>query len=159
MVQLNSSSGTGNVNIGLVIIRVTLGLLLLLHGWAYITAESGVPNLIAGSDFSSPVFTWWGENLVAKHPHGASTLIVWIEFLAGVALTLGALVRPVGTLIAVIMLSFALSGGRELQLELVILAGSCALGCAIAGAGRLFGLDSMLDLQLPRWLSWARRAS
>ncbi len=146
----------GSLNLGIVLIRVVLGLMLVAHAWGYIAGEAGVPNLIAGSDLSSGFFTWWGDNLLMKYPGTMSALIVWLEFLSGIAFVSGGLVRPLGTLLAFLMLCFALSSARPLERELVILVGTCALGCATSGAGRLFGLDAIFDQHFPRWLTWAR---
>ena len=145
----------GSPSLGIVLIRVTLGILLVLNAWSHITAEGGIPNLVAGSDLSSPVFTWWGKNLVQQHPAGTSTLIVTIELIGGVCFVLGALVRPLGILLAFTTLCFAATAGRPFEEELAILAGVCALGCSLSGAGRLFGLDSMFDQNFPRWITWA----
>ncbi len=144
------------VSLGLVLVRVTLGLLLFLHAWDQITGPNGVRDLISGADLSSPFFTWWGESLLKKSPDVFSHLLVWIELLGGISLFLGALVRPFGLLVALALGCCAVSD-HDLLRAAEILAAACALGCSISGAGRSLGLDAIFDQHFPRWVTWGGR--
>jgi len=145
-----------SVSLGLVLVRVTCGLILTLHAWELITGPAGVPDLVSGADLSSPFFAWWGEKLLAKHPALFSQVLVWIELLGGISLTLGALVRPFGILLALAFAACAASD-TDVPRAAEVLVAAIALGSALSGAGRSLGLDAIFDQHFPRWLTWARR--
>jgi len=149
-------SGSG-VSFGFVLIRVVTGALLAFSGWQLVSQDGGIPNLVRGSDLSSPYFKWWGENIIREYPAVISHVIAWGELLAGLSLLLGGLVRPAGFAIAWILFSCAVADTGDLR-HLEVLAGFNALGCALAGAGRSFGMDAMLDQHWPRWITWAQRS-
>lgn len=146
------------VSLGLVLVRVTLGLLLFLHAWDQITGPNGVRDLISGADLSSPFFAWWGEKLLKESPGFFSNLLVWIELLGGISLFLGALVRPFGLLVALAFGCCAVSD-QDLLRATEILVAACALGCSLSGAGRALGLDAIFDQHFPRWVTWGGRRS
>jgi uncharacterized membrane protein YphA (DoxX/SURF4 family) len=145
-----------SVDLGLVLIRMVTGILLVLHSWEMIARSDGVPNLLAGADLTSPLFIWWGENLLAENPAFFSGVIVWTEFLGGAALFLGALVRPMGLLLTAVMVCCAVSDEGLLRYAEILIAAN-TLGCAVSGAGCAFGLDAIFVQHFPRWVTWIGR--
>lgn len=148
---------TDSVGPGLVLIRVVTGALLFLNAWDLVSRTGGVPDLVSGADLSSPLFAWWGEELVRERPVLFSNLIAWSELLGGLALVLGALVRPFGLLVAVVMGCCAVSDTGLLRYTEILVCAN-ALALSFAGAGTAFGLDSIFDQHFPRWLTWTRRS-
>lgn len=110
-------------SLGLLFIRVALGLLFLAHGWSKIHNIPGTEGMFAHMGF----------------PMWVGAFIAWLEVIGGAALILGVLTRVFGVmfgiemLIAVVLgwssISRAL-GGTELLLSLA------SFGIALAGSGR-----------------------
>ncbi|MCB9913665.1 MAG: DoxX family membrane protein [Planctomycetes bacterium] len=139
---------------GVVLVRVVLGLLLALHGAGHLLATNGVPDLVAGADLSSPLFAGWGERWVAPHSAGLSVFLAWFEAAVGALLVLGAFVRPLATLLLLVLVLLFVASYDDAERELIALAAACALACVLSDAGRVRGLDALLDARLPRWLTW-----
>jgi len=139
-----------SVGPGLVLIRLVTGTLLFLRAWGLITHTGGVPNLLSGADLSSPLFTWWGENWLEEYPAFFSQLIAWSVLLGGLALFLGALVRPFGLLVALVIGCCAFSDEGVLRYTEILVSAN-ALGTTL-------GLDAIFDQHFPRWISWKRKS-
>lgn len=145
-------------NWGLVIVRVAIGLVLLLAGWQKILQGVG-PWLVeetAHRIAESPrLYAWWGQRVLLHAPEAFAYALSWGSFLLGCALFLGILVRPVGVIVAFLMLNVFFAGPPHVQ-PAALLIGVCALACAVSRAGRRMGFDEGLDLRLPFWLTWSR---
>ena len=143
---------------GLVLVRITLGAILLYAGWKKI--EMGVgPDLVLATREAyakaPDVVRAWGEGVVLAHPALFASLITWGELLGGLALFLGALTRPTGIAVAFLFANFWFAGPEEMR-SVFLLFAACALGCAISRAGLRAGADVFLDERMPAWLTWAR---
>lgn len=109
-----------NRSLGLLLIRVAVGLIFLLHGFMKVESLSMVTALMAHFGF----FPWVGY------------FIAWLELLGGLALILGVATRFFGfllgieMLVAVFLIGFARGLGIEFLLSLV------CFGIALAGSGR-----------------------
>ncbi|MEO0651625.1 MAG: hypothetical protein AAFZ65_13195 [Planctomycetota bacterium] len=151
------SEGAAPAALGLV--RAATGALLLYAAWIGLAppqptgdelrtlVESALPRL------SSPT-AWWGQEVLLHQPAVAAALWRWSLLAVGLGLLLGALVRPLGLLGAVLMLHAWIYGRPDLAPHHVFLAFICAT-FAVARAGRGLGLDQALDNLLPTWMTLA----
>jgi uncharacterized membrane protein YphA (DoxX/SURF4 family) len=143
---------------GIVIVRLAVGLALVLAGWRKITGGVGpwIVESTADRSVASPaLYSWWGSEVLLRWPDFFSHLLAWGSFVLGVAFFLGVLVRPVGWLIAFLMLNVYFAGPPNYR-ELVLLLGVCAIACAVERAGRRIGLDERIDPRMPGWVTWVR---
>lgn len=135
MAQRNNSS----VSLGLLILRVVLGVTFFLHGWQKLNEWT-----VAGTTES---FTQMG----VPAPELMAPIITWLEFIGGVSLIIGAATRIVGILLALDMVGavalvhgsagfFAANGG----FEFVLLLGASALALALTGPGA-YAVDALFD--------------
>ena len=149
--------------LALVAVRVTAGLILLLHGWRWLQGEGPDGAAIRASvqaalpDLWGP-FAWWGDTVILENPDAMGFFWRWSAFLFGLALTLGAFTRPAGTLAAVVLCHGLLYGPPSADLTFSLLV-VCALASATGGAGLRLGMDAAFDPHFPTWLTWARRKS
>jgi putative oxidoreductase len=110
--------------LGLLLIRVAVGIVFFAHGW------SKVNNL----DMVEGMFLGFGL------PGATGVFIAWLEVIGGIAMILGVLTRLFGALFAIEMLvAVFLTGGaakgyRPHELEIFLLLVS--LGVALTGSGR-----------------------
>lgn len=110
--------------LGLLVIRVAVGIVFLAHGWSKIHNVSGVEGMMAGFGL----------------PMGTGAFIAWLEVIGGAAMILGVLTRLFAVLFAIemvvaIYLTGGFSGGyRPHELELFL--GLISLGVALTGSGR-----------------------
>lgn len=122
---------TRRVSVGLLILRVVLGVTFLMHGWQKVS-EWG----LGGTAESF-------EGMGVPAPAASAVFAAVVELLGGLALVLGVLTRLAGILLAVDMAGtlvlvhasegfFAADGG----IELVLLLGAAALTFAFTGPGR-----------------------
>ncbi|MDO4918623.1 DoxX family protein [Kocuria sp.] len=122
---------THAVSLGLLILRVVLGITFVMHGWQKVS-EWG----IAGTTDSF-------EGMGVPAPAASAVFAAVVELVGGIALILGVLTRIVGLLLALDMLGalvlvhassgFFASGGG---IELVLVLGAAALALAFTGPGR-----------------------
>lgn len=132
------SQTTARTGLGLLIVRIGLGVVMIAHGWQKFS-ENTVEGTTQG-------FTQMGVPL----PQIAAPGVIVLELFGGAALILGLLTPLVSAAYALTMLGasilvhapngfFASGGGYELTGLLAVL----SLGLAIAGAGR-YSLDHAL---------------
>ena len=143
---------------GIVIVRLAVGLALVQAGWQKIVDGVGpwIVESTAHRVASSPrLYSWWGGEVLLRWPDLFAHLFAWGSFVLGVAFFLGVLVRPVGWLIALLMLNVYFAGPANYR-ELVLLMGICAIACAVSRAGRRVGFDERIDPRLPGWVTWVR---
>ncbi|MFI0410521.1 DoxX family protein [Actinomadura sp. 3N508] len=125
-------------DVGLLIGRVALGVVFVAHGWQKINdlGHGAVVKMFEGMDV--PV-----ASLSAYYS-------TWVEFIAGLALIVGAAVPIAGLLLAIDMAGafwFVHKGNgvfvAENGYELVLALGGAAILLAFAGAGR-FSVDGLI---------------
>lgn len=137
------TSGTTSKDLGLLILRIGLAIVLIAHG-AQKIFEVSVPGVGA-----------WFSQLGVPAPEAAGLLVSIVEFLGGFAILLGVGARVSSVLVAVSMVGaivlvhieagfFAEAGGFELPLLIAI----AAVALAVAGPGRL----SLARLVVPQRL-------
>ncbi len=114
-------------DLGLLLIRVALGVLFLAHGWSKIHNLPGTENMFAHLGFGASV----------------GIFIAWLETLGGLALIFGIATRVFAVAFGIEMLVAVLTGplgravgGTELVLSIA------SFGLALAGSGR-FSLYAM----------------
>ena len=147
-------------DLGLVLLRVFLGLILLTNGWAGVrnhepTAHEFKSVVTASSGDAPALIGWIGEDILAAQPSFFAALIRYGGLTAGILLLIGALVRPTGWIGGGVFL-FAFFLGRSSQEHWNLMAAACCATCALTSAGRYVGLDTSLDRALPTWLTWYR---
>ena len=147
--------------LGLAFIRFVTGLVLLSHGWRWVSEAPIEGSVIEKSVNSSlgelgSALTTWGEFVLLENPDALALLWQWAALLVGLLFVLGALIRPAGAL-AVLFLSHGLIYGPvEHELPFLLLLVSC-LACSASGAGRRMGLDAVFDQHFPSWITWKKR--
>lgn len=128
---------------GLLILRVVVGIVIALHGWAKL---SGGVDGVAG---------FFGGMLGIPAPGFFAWVVTIVELLGGILLVIGALTQIVGILLAIDMLGaivFAYFGRGAplinengfLSWELEVVIGAAALSIALAGAGA-FSVDQAME--------------
>lgn len=149
-------------NMGLLLLRVFIGLVLLTNGWAGVRNHEPKPSelsqIVKTAAVEAPsLVRWIGQDLVAEQAEVFAVFIRWGSLIAGVLFLLGALVRPVGWIAGgVFMLAFFL--GRPSQEQLHLIAAATCVACALTSAGCFMGMDTMLDKLLPTWLTWGKQS-
>lgn len=143
---------------GLVLVRILVGGLLAVQAWNLLQSGAG-EEMVTGTReayAAAPgVVKGFGESVVLVHPWFFSKVALLGALLGGACLFLGALTRPVGFLLALLMLNvFFVSDGPNRLLALVV--GACCLACAMSKAGMRSGADVFLQEKLPVWLTWSR---
>lgn len=146
-------------DLGLLLIRAFLGLILIINSWAAVerhepTAREFRSVVEAGAKDAPGPMRWIGESILAAQPEVFATIVRYGGLLAGVLLLFGGLVRPVGWLAgSAFLLAYFL--GRPAQEHWYLMAAVSCIACAISSAGHIYGLDRSLDRALPRWLTWS----
>ena len=113
-----------NRSLGLVFIRVAVGIVFFMHGWQKIHNIPMVEGMMLNFGLVS----------------GTGAFIAWLEVLGGVGLVLGILPRVFGVLFGIEMLvAIFLTGGpatgyRPHELEIVLML--LSFGVALTGSGR-----------------------
>jgi putative oxidoreductase len=136
----DNRSSAATVDIGLLVIRVIVGLTFFMHGWQKLV-DNGLNATEQGFDAMG-----------APLPAITSVIVTFVELIGGAALILGALTRIVTLLLLVDMLVamfvvhidngfFAMNNG----FELVFLLGGVALGLFLTGPGR-YSVDEAMGL-------------
>ena len=154
-----SSGGTSGPSWGLVLVRVVCGAIMLFTGWsklAHGVDETLVQSTREAYATAPGIVRAWGEAIVLPHPWFFAHLIMWGEFLGGLALFLGAFTRPAGYAGAFMFANFYCAGPESARL-LVILLTACCVGCAMSRAGDRAGADVFLTERCPVWMTWVRR--
>jgi uncharacterized membrane protein YphA (DoxX/SURF4 family) len=143
---------------GIVMVRVAVGGALVHAGGQMITQGAG-PWLIEGSAHriaSAPRwFAIWGQEVLLRWPDFFAVVLTWSSVFLGGLLFLGALVRPVGWGIALLMVHVHFAGPAHYR-ELALLMALCAVACAVSRAGRRVGFDELIEHRLPTWATWVR---
>ena len=123
------------------ILRLMVGIIFLLHGWAKLQNPAGFIGFVGSLGFPAPALFGW--------------LVILLEFVGGLLLILGLGTRPVAFALTVEMLITTLlvksrigfiapqGGGVGAELDLLLLAASTAL--LILGAGALSIDESVLE--------------
>jgi uncharacterized membrane protein YphA (DoxX/SURF4 family) len=140
---------------GLVLVRITCGIILLYAGWTKVSGgvhEEIVTGTKDAFAHAPAIVRAWGESVVLPHPWLFSHLIAWGELLGGIALFLGVLTRPAGFALTFQFANFYFAGPEQAQMFVLLLA-VCCFGCAISRAGRKAGMDVFLDGRAPRWMT------
>lgn len=111
-----------NPDLGLLVLRVGLGLIFVLAGWSKLSEMEPVVAMFAG--LGLPAFVAW--------------LVALVEFVGGLLLIVGLYVEIVGWLLAIVMLVAILLvksdlGFNAARLDIALLAMSLAV--AMLGAG------------------------
>ncbi len=130
------------VGLGLLAIRIGLGVELLVHGWPKIKNPAGTAGFMAQMGMRPAKFWAW--------------ILALVEFLGGIGLLLGLLTRPAAFFIAIEFLlivvylkpkkmkvPFTTPQGAGWEWDWLIL--TMAIGLILAGSG-IFGLDSTLGI-------------
>ena len=112
-----------NRSLGLVLIRVAVGLVFLIHGWQKIGNIPGVEGMMANFGL----------------PGGTGFVIAWLEVVGGAAMILGVFTRVFGVIFGIEMLVAIYltgidKGYRPHELEIVLML--LSFGVALAGSGR-----------------------
>ncbi len=146
---------------GLVLVRLTTGLVLLVHGWRWLATGDLDGGLVRDTVDSALVegrgmIEWWGREVLLSNPDAIAFLARWVAFVTGACLTLGALTRPMATIAAFFLLN-AWGFGSEGHGVLFLVLAACCVACAMSRAGRRLGLDTVFDQHFPAWLTWTRR--
>jgi len=136
----------------LVLLRLGLGA-LLLHESSQLWAQGIGPWIVeetAERIVGAPEwYATFANKLVYRFPELFARLIAGGTLLGGVALFIGAAVRPacVGV---VFLMANALMVGPRAEREYIALVGLAAVTCLLGNAGVRMGADAWL----PSWLSW-----
>lgn len=147
--------------LGLVLLRVVMGLVLVKHGWSWLRGGGLDGHRIRGLvehrvQDTSGLVAWFGESVLLDNPAAIAFFWRWGALLLGVALATGTLTRPAGWLSALFLLGSMAYGDPADSLLAFVLA-VIGIGCALGSAGRRAGLDAELDERLPGWLTWTAR--
>ena len=119
-----------NRSLGLLLIRIGVGLVFFMHGWSKVHGIGMVEGMMMGLGF----------------PHGTGFFIAYLETIGGLGLILGifprafALAFAIEMLVAIVVTSGPGRGYRPHELELFLMLMS--LGIFFAGSGR-YSLWSM----------------
>jgi putative oxidoreductase len=116
-----------NPDVGLLLVRIAVGLVFIHAGWGKVTDTAAVVGFFAGLGI----------------PAWLAYVVAYVEFLGGIALVLGVFARYVGILLAIIMLVAiwkvhwvngfsSANGGYEYQLVLLL----ASLAITTSGAGK-----------------------
>lgn len=126
--MLNSHS---NTDLGLLLIRVGVGIIFIAHGWNKLLDIAGTTGFFASYGIpAAPVFVW---------------VVAIVELLAGIALVVGLWVSIAGLLLAIVMImaitivKIPTGGIGSIEYEFVLLLAS--LGLMFSGGG-IHSLDS-----------------
>ncbi|HEY5881730.1 MAG TPA: DoxX family protein [Nakamurella sp.] len=133
-----SSRSAVSTGVGLLVLRVVLGIVMIVHGWQkfFVDGISGVEGF----------FTQVGVPL----PGISAVVVAIVELVGGVLMVLGLGTRIVGALYAVCMIGaivfvhasagfLAAAGGYEF----VLLLAAASAAIALTGAGR-YGVDALI---------------
>jgi putative oxidoreductase len=115
---------TANHDLGLLLIRIALGVTFIVHGWAKVANLSGTAGFFESIGLAAAL----------------AYIVAAIEFLGGIAVLLGVGIRTAGFLIALVMVGAIATvkadagfmGGYELDFTLLLV----ALGLVFTGAGK-----------------------
>lgn len=145
---------------GLILVRLVTGWLLMSQGWDWLS-NGGFDGLVLAGYVEEAtrepgMSTKWAELVLLPNPEGAAFLGRALAFLLGLCLLCGALTRPAGIGASLLCLHGYAYGAPETELTFLLLA-VCAFACGVSCAGRRFGLDPLLDENLPTWLTWTKR--
>lgn len=113
-----------NVDVGLLLLRIAVGVTFIAHGWAKFMNIEGTVGFFAGLGLAA-LFAY---------------LVAAVELLGGLAVLLGLFTDVAGFLLAIVMVfamilvkfSMGFLGGYEFDAVLLL----AALGIAFAGAGK-----------------------
>ena len=140
-------------------VRSATGLLLLHAAWRGLAPPSPTGDELrtlieAALPGSAAPAAWWADEVLLHRPAVVAAAWRWSLLAVGLGLTLGALVRPLGLLGALLAGHAWLYGSPGLASHHLFLAVLCAT-FAIGRAGRFAGLDDALDNLLPTWMTLA----
>ena len=113
-----------NRSLGLVLIRIAVGLVFFMHGWNKVHSIPMVEGMMSNFGF----------------PGGTGTFIAWLEVVGGVAMILGIFTRVFGVVFGIEMfVAIIVTGGigtgykpHELEIVLTLL----SFGLALSGSGK-----------------------
>ncbi len=121
-----------NRSLGLVLIRVAVGLVFLMHGWQKIHNVPMVDGMMSSFGL----------------PGGTGFSIAWLEVIGGIGMIIGAFTRVFGVIFGIemavaIFLTGITKGYRPHELEIVLML--LSFGLALAGSGRYSVLKMECD--------------
>ncbi len=125
--------GPRAADVGLLLLRLTLGFVFIISGWGKLTGIDNVITMFDGMGF--PVAAFWAY------------LVATIEFVGGIAVVLGVYTKVFSTLLAFIMVVALLVVHTKMPLNtaflpLVLFGGAMALMGVGGGKFRLFNSKS-----------------
>jgi uncharacterized membrane protein YphA (DoxX/SURF4 family) len=147
--------------LGLALIRILTGAVIFSHGWNWLQ-DGSLDGALVNQQVNAALgdldglMHWWGDSVLLYHHDLTALALNWGAILIGACLALGALTRPAGLIACFLLFNAAVFGPEAQSLSLQLLIIPC-LGCAIAGAGRDFGMDKIIDESAPGWLTWTKR--
>ena len=114
-------------SLGLLILRVSTGLIFFLHGWMKVNNLAQTVAMFGHMGF----------------PGWVAYFIAWLEVLGGLALVLGVLTRFFGAVFTIEMLvaTFVVGFGRGLGLEFYLAMVSLAIALTGSGAFSVFPME------------------
>ena len=141
------------------VVRAATGALFLYAAWTSLAPPSPTGDelrtLIEGALPGLPgPAAWWADEVLLHRPSIAAAVWRWALLAVGTGLALGAFVRPLGLLGAILMAHAWTYGRPDFGPHHLFLAFLCA-AFALARAGRVFGLDEALDNLFPSWMTFA----
>jgi hypothetical protein len=121
---------------GILMVRVGVGG-ALVHAGGRLVMQGVGPWLVEGAAHriaAAPRFvSWWGQEVLLRWPDLFAQVFAWSCLFLGGLLFLGALVRPVGWGIALLMLHVHFAGPVHYR-DLALLMALCAVACAVSRA-------------------------
>lgn len=122
-----------NRSLGLVLIRVAVGLVFLMHGWMKVNNMQMIEGVFIGMGLTG----------------GTAVFIAWLEVIGGIAMMLGVFTRVFGVVFGIQMIvAYFLTGGfstpyqkHELEIVLMLL----SFGLALTGSGKYSVLKMECD--------------
>lgn len=146
---------------GLVLVRLAVGAIVAIAGWQKILSGVDAEWVLATQARVAEGPLWFERFMKAviyPYPGAWAQVLPWAELLGGVALFLGALTRPVGVAVGLMLLVSSFAGPIH-GVQFALLCALCAFACSLSRAGRRLGFDAILDGHFPAWISWTRAAT
>jgi len=146
----------------LVVLRVYLGVVMLVAGWAKLSGEGSFTPRLAGFvenvglERGYGLFQGFLQNVVLPHAGFFAGLVSWGEFLAGLALITGTATRLTSAAVILMLMSYLLTKGATLwqpssnDAPMMFI----ALVLMLGAAGRMLGVDQYLARKWPKVPLW-----
>jgi thiosulfate dehydrogenase [quinone] large subunit len=147
----------------LVMLRVYLGVILLVSSWGKLTGDGDFATRLAGfvsrniaDERTHGFYAGFLESLVLPNAAVFAALVMWGEFLCGLALVTGTATRLAAGVAMFIMLNFMFLKGHWFWMSSSNDAAFFLIGLVLVlgAAGRAFGTDYYLAKKWPRAGIW-----